>query len=114
MGAAWITILLYLLQITIPGTGNIVLPTPKVLYDMLPWRKNQVEVQPRFLMSVGESVEAFLFGMTRIFLALVVLVRRLHSFKSCTIIFVLHFFSQFLIEICLSFSSVLHGLPVLS
>jgi hypothetical protein len=74
MGAAWVTIVLYLVQLTIPGTGKLVLPTPRVLHDMLPWRKEQVEVQPRFLMSVPDSVEAFLFGMSRIFLALIVLV----------------------------------------
>jgi len=73
MGAAWIAMVLYLMQITMPGTGTLVWPTPSVLYDMLPWRSEQVEVQPRFLMSVGESIEAFLFGMSRIFLALIVL-----------------------------------------
>ncbi|KAG7373467.1 Na+/H+ antiporter NhaC-like protein [Nitzschia inconspicua] len=73
MGTAWIMILFYLVQITIPGTGKLALPTAKLIWDMMPWRKDQVEVQPRFLMSLGESVEAFLFGMTRVFLALVVL-----------------------------------------
>jgi hypothetical protein len=73
MGTAWIMILLFLVQITIPGTGKLILPTHKVLWDMMPWRKDQVEVQPRFLMSVSESLESFLFGMSRIFLALVVL-----------------------------------------
>ena len=73
MGTAWISIVMYLCQITIPGTAKLCWPTPKVLYDMLPWRKDQVEVQPRFLMSVPEAIESFLFGMTRIFLALVVL-----------------------------------------
>ena len=66
-------ILMYICQITIPGTGKLTLPTPKKFWDMMPWRKDQVEVQPRFLMSVPESVESFLFGMSRIFLALVVL-----------------------------------------
>jgi Na+/H+ antiporter family len=73
MGTAWIMILLYLTQVTIPGTCRLTLPTPKVFWDMMPWRKNQVTVQPRFLMSVSESLESFLFGMSRIFLALVVL-----------------------------------------
>jgi hypothetical protein len=73
MGTAWIMILMYLAQITIPGTGTLTLPTPKVLWDMMPWRKSQVKVQPRFLMSVSESLESFLFGMSRIFLAIVVL-----------------------------------------
>ncbi|KAL3919403.1 MAG: hypothetical protein SGILL_003768 [Bacillariaceae sp.] len=71
MGTAWITLLLYLMQITIPGTGKLVWWNR--YWDMMPWRKDKVEVQPRFLMSVPETVEAFLFGMTRIFLALVVL-----------------------------------------
>ena len=74
MGAAWIALVFYLLQITIPGTGKLVCPTPKVLWDMMPWRKDKVEVQPRFLMSIPESVESFLFGMARIFMALIVLV----------------------------------------
>ncbi|KAL3924883.1 MAG: hypothetical protein SGILL_000776 [Bacillariaceae sp.] len=71
MGTAWIMIILYLLQITVPGTGKLVWWNR--YWDMMPWRKNKVENPPRFLMTVGESVEAFLFGMTRIFLALVVL-----------------------------------------
>jgi len=66
-----------LLQITIPGTGTLCWPTPARLWDMMPWRKAIVEargeVPPRFLMSVGDSVESFLYGMGRIFLAIVVL-----------------------------------------
>jgi hypothetical protein len=72
MGTAWVMILLYLTQITIPGTRKLALPTPSVIWDMMPWRKD-VKLRPRFLMSVSESLESFLFGMSRIFLALVVL-----------------------------------------
>ena len=79
MGTAWIALLFYLVQFTVPGTGKLAMPTPKLLMDMLPWRRATVEQEgrevPRFLMSVGESVESFLFGMSRIFLALIVLVR---------------------------------------
>ena len=79
MGTALITMILYLLQITVPGTGTLAMPTPSNLMDMLPWRKAAVEERgdkpPRFLMTVDESIESFLFGMARIFLAIVVLVR---------------------------------------
>jgi Na+/H+ antiporter NhaC len=75
MATAWIALLMYLVQITIPGTGTLVWPTPAVLKDMLPWRKTQVgESAPRSLMTVHESVEGFLYGAQRIFLAIVVLV----------------------------------------
>jgi len=77
MGTAWITIILYLLQITIPGTRTLVWPTPSIVMDMMPWRRSVVEERgdqpPRFLMTIHESVEAFLFGMSRIFLAIVIL-----------------------------------------
>jgi len=77
MGVAWISMLLYLLQITIPGTGKLAIPTPTVLMDMLPWRKATVLEEgrqpPRFLLTVGESIEAFLNGMARIFLCIVIL-----------------------------------------
>jgi len=71
MGTVWLAMILYLLQITIPGTGKLALPSPSVLKEMLPWSK--AEQRPRFLMTVGESVESFLQGMTRIFLCLVIL-----------------------------------------
>merc|ERR1719313_545005 len=77
MATALLTLILYLLQITVPGTSQLVVPTPSVIWDMMPWRAAEVEEQgkvpPRFLMSVGESIEAFLYGMGRIFLAIVVL-----------------------------------------
>jgi len=69
MGAAWITMLFYLLQITVPGTST--LASPAHLSDMLPWSK--AENPPRFLMTIHESIESFLFGMARIFLAIVIL-----------------------------------------
>ena len=79
MGTAWIAMILYLLQITIPGTGKLALPTPSLVMDMLPWRKTVVEErgeqQPRFLLSINESVEGFLHGMSRLFLGIVILVR---------------------------------------
>jgi len=84
MATAWLTLILYLLQITIPGTGKLVMPTPSVIMDMMPWRKSIVEergnAQPRFLMSVHESVEAFLYGMGRIFPTIVLLVRTVLHF----------------------------------
>lgn len=77
MGTAWIAMILYLLQITIPGTGKLALPTPSLVMDMLPWRKTVVEErgeqQPRFLLSINESVEGFLHGMSRLFLGIVIL-----------------------------------------
>lgn len=77
MGTAWLTMILYLVQITVPGTGKLALPTPALLMDMMPWRKKAVEERgekpPRFLMSVNESIESFLHGMARIFLAIVIL-----------------------------------------
>jgi len=77
MGTAWIAMLLYLLQVTIPGTGSLSLPTPALIKDMLPWRKATVleegKQPPRFLMTIGESIEAFLHGMSRIFLCIVIL-----------------------------------------
>jgi len=77
MGVAWISMLLYLFQITIPGTESLVLPTPSILMDMLPWRKATVleegKQPPRFLMTIQESIEAFLCGMARIFLCIVIL-----------------------------------------
>jgi Na+/H+ antiporter NhaC len=77
LATAWLTLILYLLQITIPGTSKLCWPTPARVYDMMPWRKSIVEergeLQPRFLLSVGESIEGFLYGMGRIFLAIVVL-----------------------------------------
>ena len=77
MGTAFCAMLLYLLQITVPGTGTLALPTPSILMDMLPWRKAKVLEEgkevPRFIMSIEESVDGFLHGMARIFLCIVIL-----------------------------------------
>jgi len=77
MATALLTIVFYLLQITIPGTGKLAWPTLSNLSDMIPWRKTLVEErgdqQPRFLLSFKDSVESFLYGMSRIFLAIVIL-----------------------------------------
>merc|ERR1712241_978904 len=45
MATALLTIILYMVQITVPGTGKLVLPTPAVLWDMMPWRAAIVEEQ---------------------------------------------------------------------
>jgi len=82
MASAIISLIFYHVQFTREGTSKLVLPTPKVLWDMvpsLPCRKKKTENgngegKPRPLMSVGESVDSFLFGMSRIFMALIVLV----------------------------------------
>ncbi len=86
MGTAWITTIFYLLQITIPGSAKLCWFTPTHLVKMAKGRFRKKsedeggddsegeEPTARFLMTLPESVESFLFGMTRIFLALVVLV----------------------------------------
>jgi len=77
MGVALVTLGFYLLQITTPGTGTLVMPTPSVIMDMLPWRKATVleegKQPPRFLMTVDESIKAFLSGMAHVFLCIVIL-----------------------------------------
>ena len=86
MGTAWITIIFYLLQVTIPGTGQLCWFTPQRLMGMVKDRCSKKgdtdegdadgeEPPARFVMTLAESIEAFLFGMARIFLALIVLVR---------------------------------------
>jgi hypothetical protein len=86
MGTAWITVIFYLLQITIPGSAKLCWFTPTRLMKMVKDRckkksedeggedDNGEEPAARFLMTLAESIESFLFGMARIFLALVVLV----------------------------------------
>jgi Na+/H+ antiporter NhaC len=76
MGAVWCTILMYLLQIV--QDGRLVRPTGTILKNLFFfWRKKSQDEDappmPRFLMSIYESVESFLFGMARIFPALIVL-----------------------------------------
>merc|ERR1712003_428207 len=77
MGMTFVSIILYHLQITVPGTAKLTLPTPYIINEMLPWRKSEVEErgdeQPRFLLTLHESLQAFLYGMARIFLAIVIL-----------------------------------------
>lgn len=84
MAAAIVSLLLYLLQIV--QDGELVAafkwtrwwhcPCPIPILpsrDFLKGLFSSEEGSPHFLMSVGESVEAFLFGMGRIFPALIVL-----------------------------------------
>jgi hypothetical protein len=77
MATALISLLFYLVQFTVPGTGTLALPTPSNIMDMLPWRKETVlkrgDQPPRFLLSIHESVDGFLFGMTRVFLCICIL-----------------------------------------
>jgi hypothetical protein len=87
MGTAWITIIFYLLQVTIPGSGRLCFFTPQRLMKMIKDRcakksttdsndtDDGEEPTVRFVMTLSESIESFLFGMARIFLALIVLVR---------------------------------------
>lgn len=76
MGAVWCTILMYLLQIV--QDGRLVRPTFTILKNLFFfWRKKSQDEDappmPRYLMSVYDCVESFLFGMGRIFPALIVL-----------------------------------------
>jgi Na+/H+ antiporter NhaC len=76
MGAVLCTTLMYLLQIV--QDGRLVRPTVIILKNLFFfWRKKAQDEDappmPRFLMSVYQSVEGFLFGMGRIFPALIVL-----------------------------------------
>jgi Na+/H+ antiporter NhaC len=76
MGTVWCTILFYLMQIV--QDGRLVRPTFTILKNLFFfWRKKSQDEDappmPRYLMSVYESVESFLFGMGRIFPALIVL-----------------------------------------
>jgi hypothetical protein len=83
MGATILTILFYFVQPV--KNGKLVCPTPDVLMQMISCAKepsledmDQAEIdalpaKARPLMSVRDSVDAFLFGMARIFPALIVL-----------------------------------------
>jgi Na+/H+ antiporter NhaC len=83
MGATVLTLLFYFVQPV--KNGALVVPTPDVLMQMFSCAKepnledmDQAEIdalppKARPLMSVRDSVEAFLFGMARIFPALIVL-----------------------------------------
>lgn len=92
LGVAIITLLLYLFQFTVPGTGTLAMPTPSLIMDMLPWNKAKAleegRVPARFLMTVDESVESFLKGMAHVFLLICILVRLLLLvFLSCIALF---------------------------
>jgi Na+/H+ antiporter NhaC len=72
MAASICTMIFYLLQIV--QDGRLVLPNVLVLRKLLLRYDDQGETsQPRFLMSFYESVEAMLFGLGRIFPALIIL-----------------------------------------
>jgi len=71
LGTAFVTIIFYLVQFTVPGTSALAMPTPANLKGLLSFSK--AEDAPRFLMTLNDSIEAFLYGMARIFLAIVVL-----------------------------------------
>jgi len=77
LGVALITLLLYLVQFTVPGTGTLAMPTPSLLKEMLPWNKAKVLEEgrepARFLMTVDESIESFLKGMAHVFLLICIL-----------------------------------------
>ena len=68
MAAAIVSLLMYMLQPV--RHGNIVMPSFNVIRECL---LSSEEDSAHFLMSVGQSIEAFLFGMGRIFPALIVL-----------------------------------------
>jgi hypothetical protein len=68
MAAALLTLIFYLLQVV--DDGHLVIPGGKVLKQLFSFRNEKDEGAPqgpRFLMSVKESTESFLFGMGRIF-----------------------------------------------
>jgi Na+/H+ antiporter NhaC len=72
MAAAICTVIFYLLQIV--QDGDFAIPSLLVLKRLFSFSKEKEEdPKPRFLMSVFDSLESFLFGMGRIFPALIVL-----------------------------------------
>ena len=74
MGAALVTLIFFLIQFV--KDGDLVLPVPSVLKEIVSFRKAKEEDAPpkaRVLMTVYETFESFLFGMGRIFAALIVL-----------------------------------------
>jgi Na+/H+ antiporter NhaC len=80
MAAAICSVFFYLLQIVQDGEfvflqdGKPVIPNLDVFKRLLPFRKaNEEDPKPRSVMSVLDSTESFLFGMGRIFPALIVL-----------------------------------------
>jgi hypothetical protein len=72
MAAGICSVIFYLLQIV--QDGEFVIPKLDVIKRLLPFRKaNEEDPKPRSIMSVFDSSESFLFGMGRIFPALIVL-----------------------------------------
>jgi hypothetical protein len=74
MAAALLTLIFYLLQVVRDGT--VIVPDTSALMDLFSTKKEKDEdahLRARFLMSVPESVESFLYGMARVFPALIVL-----------------------------------------
>ena len=76
MATVWCTIIFYLLQIV--QDGRLVRPNIIIIRNLLlSWRHKAKEEDappmPRFIMTVYESVESLLFGMSRIFPALIIL-----------------------------------------
>ena len=71
MAAVILSVIMYLLQIV--RDGELVIPTCAVLKSLFCGSQEDGESKPHFLLSVCESVEAFLYGMGRIFPALIVL-----------------------------------------
>jgi Na+/H+ antiporter NhaC len=75
MAAAICSVIFYLIQIV--QDGEFVIPSPQnldVFMRLLPFRNaNAEDPKPRSIMSVSDSSESFLFGMGRIFPALIVL-----------------------------------------
>jgi Na+/H+ antiporter NhaC len=72
MAAAICTVIFYLLQIV--QDGDFVIPRLHVLKRLFSWRNaSEEDPKPRSVMSVFDSSESFLFGMGRIFPALIVL-----------------------------------------
>lgn len=78
MGTVMLTIIFYLLQIV--RDGHLIIPRCGDIKLLLfgRWMQREEDEEnlqpiPRFIMSVYESIEAFLFGMGRIFPAIIVL-----------------------------------------
>lgn len=73
MATALCVLIFYLLQIV--DEGHLVIPGLNVLKQLFSFRKEKDEDAPqgpRFLMTVKETTESFLFGMGRIFPAVCV------------------------------------------
>jgi Na+/H+ antiporter NhaC len=72
MAAAICSVIFYLIQIV--QDGEFVIPKLDILKQLLPFRNaNEEDSKPRSIMSIFDCSESFLFGMGRIFPALIVL-----------------------------------------